>query len=689
MAGLRDVQIVISGKDNFSKVFAQAEQKVNEIGKQKRPYLEELGHKIYKVGRDVSSIGAFGMRTVTMPFIAGTAAVARFGVKYADQLNKVKVFGQYSKESMDTLNKGFIEISRVAPLGPTALAEGSVELAKAGFNATQNLKALRAAALASVAADYPLADMTEGLMTASRQFRMDDFQYLANVFAATANAAQTSMGDLFEAAKLGGTLANSLGISAPEFASFTAALNNMGIKSTEAGTQIKIMLQNIANPLGQGKDILDQAKAIGIATEDVAGNLRKPWDIITDMQAKMDELGMPTAQRTKIWFGTFGSYGAPGAMSTAQTMATSGGKFVEQFSKNLEAASKANLILSQSMERLEGPAGSYKKMMVSIERASISIARSGMLDRLAGKFDMIADGLNYISKMSPLVVDGIWEIGFAGAMSFPALFMLGKTIESTGWIIKKTYSAINECFKSAKWIMLSASLPSGPVLLGIAAGITAIGVALASLTKHEQEEYGETFIGKAFDGIQSNLERTIGLADVAITKLDEVLYGKKKPTTTSTQADKNAAAMAHWEGLAGLPARVVHRMYSMSMPGLAGQAVKILDPDLYYGSSLLSGDAGKGYREQQYVDRMRALDSLTAARDTARIWTLDMENKLNALQKEREATKGSWVAKLIIEGAPKGSRMQLIENDTNMVMEPFFDFGAGARSATLGNILGY
>lgn len=669
MAGLRDVQIVISGKDNFSPVFAKAERKVNEIGKQKRPYLEELGHSIYKVGRDVSAIGAFGMRTVTMPFIAGTAAVARFGVKYADNINKVKVFGQYSEESMDTLSKGFMDISRIAPLGPTALAEGSVELAKAGFNATQNLKALRAAALASVAADYPLADMTEGLMTASRQFRIDDFQYLANVFAATANAAQTSMGDLFEAAKLGGTLANSLGISAPEFAAFTAALNNMGIKSTEAGTQIKIMLQNIANPLGQGKDILDQAKAIGIATEDVAGNLRKPWDIITDMQAKMDELGMSTAQRTKIWFGVFGSYGAPGAMSTAQTMATSGGKFVEQFSRNLEAASRSNLILEQSMQRLEGPAGSYKKMMVSIERASISIASSGMLDRLAGKFDMIADGLNYISTMSPFVVDGIWKIGFAGAMSFPALFMLGKTIESTGRIIK-TYSKVTEWAKSAKGLAFFASLPSSAALLGIAAGITAIGTALAVYSKHEIEEYGRSSIGGFIDQLQTNLEKTMGLADVAITKLDELMFKQKKPEGENKYATKNIESYQHFMGLAGEPARTAAQMFEWSPYGIAEKAIKHFSPRLYYGSRLLSGDASKGWTENFEAAK---------ARDAAGQAAIDASHRGAAV-----ASEGRWVGKLIIEGAPKGSKFVELENEGSMIMDPFFNLTSGR-----GNILGY
>lgn len=669
MAGLRDVQIVISGKDNFSPVFAQAERKVNAIGKQKRPYLEELGHKIYKVGRDVSSIGAFGMRTVTMPFIAGTAAVARFGVKYSDQLNKVKVFGQYSKESMDTLNKGFIEISRVAPLGPTALAEGSVELAKAGFNATQNLKALRAAALASVAADYPLADMTEGLMTASRQFKVDDFQYLANVFAATANAAQTSMGDLFEAAKLGGTLANSLGISAPEFASFTAALNNMGIKSTEAGTQIKIMLQNIANPLGQGKDILDQAEKIGVATTDGAKNLRKPWDIITDMQAKMDELGMSTAQRTKIWFGVFGSYGAPGAMSTAQTMATSGGKFVEQFSKNLGAAAKANLILSQSMERLEGPSGSYKKMIVSLERASISIASSGMLDRLAGKFDMIADGLNYISKMSPLVVDGIWKIGFAGAMSFPALFMLGKTIESTGRIIK-TYSAINEYFKSAKWIMLSASLPSGLVLLGIAAGITAIVTAVGLLSKHEYEEYGHTAVGDFIARLKTDLGTTVGLAEAALAAIDSLAYAQNKSKTGNKYADKNTEDYLHFQGVAGMPERALNRAYAMSPINIAAQLIKRANPEYYYTHPLLSKDASKGWTENFEAAK---------ARDAAGQGAIDASRRGAAV-----ASEGKWVGKLIIEGAPKGSKFVELENEGSMIMDPFFNLTSGR-----GNILGY
>ncbi|MBN0719908.1 phage tail tape measure protein, partial [Pseudomonas aeruginosa] len=91
-----------------------------------------------------------------------------------------------------------------------------------------------------------------------------------------------------ETMKVVGPVAAGLGISLEEAAAMTGTLARVGIRGSEAGTAMRRSLSRLASPTTAAKKAL---KELGVETADASGKMRRPFDILLDLQKRVSRFG--------------------------------------------------------------------------------------------------------------------------------------------------------------------------------------------------------------------------------------------------------------------------------------------------------------------------------------------------------------------------------------------------------------
>ncbi len=115
------------------------------------------------------------------------------------------------------------------------------------------------------------------------QFALDagEMDRVSDVLTGTFTRTNTTLSSLGETMKVVGPVAAGLGISPEEAAAMTGTLARVGIRGSEAGTAMRRSLSRLASPTTAAKKAL---KELGVETADASGKMRRPFDILLDLQ---------------------------------------------------------------------------------------------------------------------------------------------------------------------------------------------------------------------------------------------------------------------------------------------------------------------------------------------------------------------------------------------------------------------
>lgn len=115
------------------------------------------------------------------------------------------------------------------------------------------------------------------------QFSLDagEMDRVSDVLTGTFTRTNTTLSSLGETMKVVGPVAAGLGISLEEAAAMTGTLARVGIRGSEAGTAMRRSLSRLASPTTAAKKAL---KELGVETADASGKMRRPFDILLDLQ---------------------------------------------------------------------------------------------------------------------------------------------------------------------------------------------------------------------------------------------------------------------------------------------------------------------------------------------------------------------------------------------------------------------
>lgn len=299
-----------------------------------------------------------------------------------------------SAKAMKALREETQRIAQVSIFDPTQVAEGLLELARAGFTAEEQLTALHPVMrLASAGAmDPKLAlDIATNINTAFGK----DVAFTAttaDILATAASNANTTVAQLGQAMKYAAPSAVTAGRSMREVTAVLMSLAKRGLKDSIGGTSVARMLESVYKRSGPAVKAL---KSIGLAHKDFMSADGKTLPI-ADMLGKFQKAAQKFGKEKVI-------------MAIQAMMGSRGGraaKLLYEASDEIRANEKLLQLAKDRAKLMEKVMmsdlyGAYEKMRSSLYESVISLGDGGLSKDLESLATWVKGLANSFSQLNP------------------------------------------------------------------------------------------------------------------------------------------------------------------------------------------------------------------------------------------------------------------------------------------------
>lgn len=281
--------------------------------------IEAAGKKITDVSTGIKNAGDTLTRNVTAPIVGVAAAGVKYVADFDSSMSKVKALaGSASSDVADSVismaqetGKQFeitgdatadtyaaLEViarqqAEVTKYTAGEAADAMSYMALAGWDAQQMAEGLPGVLNLAAASDMDLArasDIVTDQLTAFGQ-GADQAAHFSDVLAVTQAKSNTTTDAMGEALKYVGPVAGALSYSIEDVSVAIGLMANAGIKGSTAGTALRTLLQNMANPTDTMAAAMER---LGVSLDDGQGNMLSMGELLDNLRAGFGELVMPT-----------------------------------------------------------------------------------------------------------------------------------------------------------------------------------------------------------------------------------------------------------------------------------------------------------------------------------------------------------------------------------------------------------
>ena len=318
----------------------------------------------------------------------GVAAI-KMAADFDASMSTVQANTGASADEMNQLRQAAIDAGADTIYSATESADAINELGKAGLSTSDILSGGLSGALNLAASDgMAVGDAAELMATTLKQFNLTGAEstQVADALAAGAGKAVGSAHDLGLALNQAGMVSHSFGISMQETAGTLAAFAKSGMIGSDAGTSLKTMLINLANPSTKAANTM---KELGINAYDAQGNFIGLSGLAGQLRDKMS--GLSQEQRNQALATIFGS----DAIRAANVLYEQGAEGIDDWTKKVSdsgyAAEQAAARNNNLKGDLENLSGSFESLMISLGEGGQGPLRSlvQMLDTLVDGFSLL------------------------------------------------------------------------------------------------------------------------------------------------------------------------------------------------------------------------------------------------------------------------------------------------------------
>ena len=230
----------------------------------------------------------------------GTATAAGYGagrflspaVGFDEEMSNVQALTRLDKgdSQLAALRSQAKKLGAETAFTTRDAASGQAFLAMAGFTPDAIRAALPGVLNMALAGSMELGETADIGSNILSQFSLDagEMDRVSDVLTGTFTRTNTTLSSLGETMKVVGPVAAGLGINLEEAAAMTGTLARVGIRGSEAGTAMRRALSRLASPTTAAKKAL---KELGVETADASGKMRRPFDILLDLQKKASRFG--------------------------------------------------------------------------------------------------------------------------------------------------------------------------------------------------------------------------------------------------------------------------------------------------------------------------------------------------------------------------------------------------------------
>ncbi|EOS8088175.1 phage tail tape measure protein [Enterococcus faecium] len=408
------VEALLKATDSgFVKTFKDAQDAVKTFEKKSNSMTTAVGNVM-------RSTGASMTKYVTAPLIGIGVAAGKVGGDFEAQMSRVKAISGATGDAFEQMKQQAIDLGAKTAFSAKESADGMENLASAGFNAQEIMKAMPGLLDLAAVSGGDVALASENTATALRGFGLEASEagHVADVFARAAADTNAEVGDMGEALKYVAPVANSMGISLEETAAAIGIMSDAGIKGSQAGTTLRGALSRLARPTKAMQDTMDN---LGVSFYDADGKM-KPLKTQVELLKKAFE-GLTPEQQQNALVTLYGQESLSGMMALIDKGPDSLGKLTKSLKDSDGAADDMARTMQDNMN------SSIEQMFGAFESAAIVIQKI-----LAPSIKKVADAISGLVEKFVSAPESTQKLVVAiGAIAIaigPVLYALGMVVKA-------------------------------------------------------------------------------------------------------------------------------------------------------------------------------------------------------------------------------------------------------------------
>ena len=251
--------------------------------------IDEAGQKLEQVGDSIAGAGKTLTRNVTAPIVAlGTAAV-KTAADFDTSMSQVAAISGATGDDLQDLRDKAREMGSKTKFSASEAADAMTYMAMAGWKTGDMLDGIEGIMNLAAASGEDLATTSDIVTDALTAFGLsaEDSGHFADILAAASSNANTNVSMMGETFKYCAPIAGALGFSAEDTAEAIGLMANAGIKSTQAGTALRTIMNNLTGPIELAGEKLGE---VTIQTTNTDGSMRDLSDILADCRGAFSQL---------------------------------------------------------------------------------------------------------------------------------------------------------------------------------------------------------------------------------------------------------------------------------------------------------------------------------------------------------------------------------------------------------------
>lgn len=434
--------------------------------------IDVAGQKMEAVGNSIAGAGKKMIGVTTVIGGVGVAAV-KTAADFDSAMSQVAAVSGATGKDFDALRNKAREMGAKTKFSATEAAEAMNYMAMAGWKTEDMLSGIESIMNLAAASGEDLATTSDIVTDALTAFGLSakDSGHFADILAAASSNANTNVSMMGETFKYCAPIAGALGFSAEDTAEAIGLMANAGIKSSQAGTALRTIMNNLAG------DVKISGKAIGdvtIATTNADGSMRDLSDILADCRSAFGNLTeSEKAQAAESLVGK-------NAMSGLLALMNAGEGDIDKLSSAIDNCDGSAEKMAMTMQ--DNLAGQLTILKSQLQELAISFGDILMpaIRSIVSKLQGFVDKLNGMDEGTKRT---IVTIALLVASIGPLLIIIGTTISKIGMAMQSFVKLANGVSKLKVAIQGGTGVLGklGAALGGISAPVLAVVAVIAVL----------------------------------------------------------------------------------------------------------------------------------------------------------------------------------------------------------------
>lgn len=456
--------------------------------------------------------------------------VVDIGKEFESQMATVEAIAEVPIDQMEEMTDKARELGRQTVFTATEVGKGMEYLALAGWDSEEIQNGIDGIVALSAASGEELSTVSEIMADSLSAFNMEakETERMADTIAAAALNSNTNVFRMGQSFQYVAPVAGALGFTAEDTALALGLLANNGIKASKAGTSLRTLMTKLAGDV----EVVGDSIGTKLINASVDGKMRPLIDIINDLRNAFS--GLSEVEKVQNANKIAGLRGMPGLLAIVNASENDLQKLYAKI-LNADEANTAQKAADVRFDTLAGDITKFRDALNDLYITAYYGANSPLRDGVqwfTNLINSINEGLGNGTLLSDFkekfnttqfknitsYLDTILNIakGFKPT-ALSGLSLLANSLPMvTGALVSfftavKTYKMISVGLQLYKYFILMGNI-TNPVILGITAFSTAIGVLTAALIYYKKAEK---------QAIDNNLAKHFGDISLSLSDLQQ------------------------------------------------------------------------------------------------------------------------------------------------------------------------